>query len=78
MPRKMNLGEAEKTRKHSVNLSVDVSDRLRNLAFQNTLSEASICELALRQLFATGDDKKLVNVLREAGAKGRRTITGSD
>jgi len=76
MSKKTNLGEATSTRKHSVNLSEDVSNRLRRLAFENTISEAAIVEHSVRLFFATGDDKKLVAVLRDAGAKGRRIITG--
>jgi len=78
MPKKAprTLARASATRKHSINLSVDVSDRLRRLSFDQRLSEASIAEHALREFFRGGDDAKLASVLRSEGASGRRTITG--
>ena len=76
MPKRTTLAEATSTRKHSVNLAQDVSDRLRVLAFHNTISEAAIVEHALREFFDTGSDAKLVTILKAAGARGRRTITG--
>lgn len=76
MASRHDLGETSETRKHSINLARGVSDRLRRLAFENTISEAAVVEYALRQLFLERDDRKLARVLREAGARGRRTITG--
>jgi hypothetical protein len=72
------LAEAAATRKHSINLSVPVSERLRRVSFDHRLSEASVVEFALREWFKVGDDAKLASILRSAGASGRRTITGSD
>lgn len=59
-----------------MNLSRDISQRLRRLSFENSISEAAIVEFALHQFFASGDDRKLAKILRDAGARGRRTITG--
>jgi|GEM_PF-5901682 len=74
--RKLILAETNATRKHSINLSLTVSNRLRRISFENHLSEASITEFALAELFKAGDDSKLASILRSAGASGRRTITG--
>ena len=78
MPKKATgtLARASATRKHSINLSLDISSRLRRLSFDQRISEASITEYALREFFRGGDDARLASVLRNAGASGRRTITG--
>jgi len=76
MPKRLDLSEATSTHRHSLNLSKDVSDRLRRLAFENSLSEAAIAEFCIRQVFDANTDSRLLAALREAGAKGRRTITG--
>ena len=63
---------ADGTVKLSVNVSVDVGQRLRRIAFEERLSESSIVQIALSLMFdklaveATGD------FLRERGASLRR------
>ena len=59
--------------KLSVNVSPDVGARLRRLAFDERLSESSIVEVALGQLFAKiATDAGLGRFLREHGATLRR------
>jgi predicted transcriptional regulator len=76
MPKRLDLSEAYATRRHSLNLSKDLSDRLRRLAFEHSLSEAAIAEYCIRQVFDANSDTRLIASLREAGAKARRTIRG--
>lgn len=59
-------------RKLSVNVSTKIADRLRNLAFDQRLSESSIVEIALSMFFARGDDALLGVLLRQLGASLRR------
>jgi len=59
--------------KLSVNVSADVGARLRRVAFDERLSESSIVEIALAQLFGKNSgDGSLGRFLREHGASLRR------
>jgi hypothetical protein len=58
--------------KLSVNVSREISERLRNLAYTNRLSESSIVEVALTAFFARGDDALLGALLKQLGASLRR------
>ncbi len=58
--------------KLSVNVSAEVGWRLRKIAFEERLSESSIVEIALEQLFAKTTDTSLGKFLREHGASLRR------
>jgi predicted transcriptional regulator len=59
--------------KLSVNVSPEIGSRLRRLAFDERLSESSIVEVALGQLFAKiATDAGLGRFLREHGASLRR------
>jgi len=60
------------TSKLSLNVSNDISERLRQLAYKHRLSESSIAEVALAMFFARGDDEMLGILLRELGATLRR------
>lgn len=58
--------------KLSVNVSHDISERLRSLAYTHRLSESSIVEVALTMFFARGDDELLGVILKQLGATLRR------
>jgi predicted transcriptional regulator len=59
--------------KLSVNVSADVGNRLRRVAFNERISESSVVEIALAQLFGrSGSDAALGRTLREQGATLRR------
>jgi len=58
--------------KLSVNVSHDISERLRSLAYTHRLSESSIVEVALTMFFARGDDELLGVILKKLGAVLRR------
>jgi hypothetical protein len=63
--------------KLSVNVSADVGARLRRVAFDERLSESSIVEIALAQLFGKNStDGGLGRFLRDHGATLRRTGGG--
>jgi len=61
----------ESRSKLSVNVSFDVSERLRSLAYLHRLSESSIVEIALAIFFARGDDELLGVMLKQLGATRR-------
>jgi predicted transcriptional regulator len=68
----------EATVKLSVNVSADVGMRLRRFAFEERLSESSIVEIALNQLFARNpSEATLAKFLREHGASLRRRARSS-
>jgi predicted transcriptional regulator len=60
------------TMKLSINVSHEIGNRLRRLAFDRRVSESSIVEVALAALYADRDDADLAQVLREGGASLRR------
>jgi Arc/MetJ family transcription regulator len=57
----------------SVNLPVDVVDRLRRLGFNHRLSASSIVEAALRRFLGDATDEELAAQLRSGGATLRRS-----
>jgi hypothetical protein len=61
----------ESRSKLSVNVSFDISERLRSLAYLHRLSESSIVEIALAMFFARGDDELLGVMLKQLGATRR-------
>lgn len=68
-----SVSDATATRsKLSVNVSHDISERLRSLAYTHRLSESSIVEVALTMFFARGDDEVLGVILKQLGATLRR------
>ncbi len=63
----------EKLRTISVNLPVEIVDRLRRLGFNHRLSASSIVETALRHFLADSTDEELASQLRIGGATLRRS-----
>ena len=66
--------EDDRAHKLSVNVSYEVGQRLKRLAFEQRLSESSIVEVALMLLFGRGDDEHLGVFLRQRGASLRRKL----
>ena len=62
------------TVKLSLNVSEEVGSRLRQIAFEQRLSESSIVEVALGLLFRRSDGPSLGTVLRQHGATLRRKV----
>lgn len=60
------------TVKLSVNVSEEVGLKLRQVAFEQRLSESSIVEVALGLLFRRSDNSQLGTLLRQQGATLRR------
>jgi hypothetical protein len=58
--------------KFSINLTTSVGSELKRIAFDNRLSESSIVEVALIQLFARVSPEVLGTFLRRNGACLRR------
>jgi hypothetical protein len=58
--------------KLSVNVSAEVGWRLRKIAFEERLSESSIVEIALEELFSRTTETTVGKFLRERGASLRR------
>ena len=68
----MDPGPASSTVKLSVNVSEEVGLRLRQVAFEQRLSESSIVEVALGMLFRKSDGPSIGAILRQHGATLRR------
>jgi hypothetical protein len=66
------IGNPQNAQRFTVNLSADVSSELREMASQHHVSESSIVEVALRQLFLKIDGSALGTFLRDRGACLRR------
>jgi hypothetical protein len=66
------LGAPANAVKFSVNISSDVGLELKRIAFENRVSESSIIEIALRQLFGRVSKDRLALFLRQNGACLRR------
>ena len=62
----------EKAVKLSVNVSSDVGQRLRSVAYEERLSESSIVQIALMLMFNETTDETVGEFLREHGASLRR------
>jgi hypothetical protein len=58
--------------KLSVNVQESIGNRLRRIAFQERLSESSIVEVALRELFVEKSNAEIAAYLRSRGATLRR------
>ena len=65
-------GAGSSTVKLSVNVGEDVGLKLRQVAFEQRLSESSIVEVALALLFRRTDGPTLGSLLRQQGATLRR------
>jgi hypothetical protein len=72
MPRRSLAPISPDLVKLSVNVSGEIGTRLREVAFQQRLSESSIVEVALGLLFRRSDGPSLGSVLRQHGATLRR------
>ncbi|MBV9015385.1 MAG: hypothetical protein JO030_07670 [Candidatus Eremiobacteraeota bacterium] len=66
------IGDPQNAQRFTVNLSADVGTELREIAMANRISESSIVEIALRQLFRRVSAPALGAFLRERGACLRR------
>lgn len=66
------LGTAANAMRFTVNISQDVGDQLKGIAFDHRVSESSIIEVALRQLFRRVTPAALGAFLRQNGACLRR------
>jgi hypothetical protein len=65
---------SETSVKLSVNVSADVGQRLRRIAFEERLSESSIVQIALTMMFDRTTDESVGEFLREQGASLRRGV----
>lgn len=66
------LGDPDHAQRITVNLSGEISGELRSIALRCSVSESSIVEIALRQLFRRVGPAALGNFLRENGGCLRR------
>jgi hypothetical protein len=66
------VGTPANALKFSVNLSSDVGSELKRIAFEHRVSESSVIEIALRQLFRRVSSDRLGAFLRQNGACLRR------
>jgi hypothetical protein len=66
------IGNPQNAQRFTVNLSAEIGDELRQMASEHQVSESSIVEVALRQLFLKIDGAALGTFLRERGACLRR------
>jgi hypothetical protein len=69
------VGDPDHAQRITVNLSGEVSDELRSIAVRCSVSESSIVEIALRQLFRRVGPTALASFLREHGGCLRRRRT---
>lgn len=66
------MGDPDRAQRITVNLAGEVSDELRSIAVRCSVSESSIVEIALRQLFRRVGPAALGAFLRENGGCLRR------
>lgn len=66
------LGESDEAQRITVNLSGEIGDHLRETAGMCRVSESSVVEIALRQLFRRVGPSELGAYLRERGGCLRR------
>ena len=66
------IGAAANAMRFTVNISQDVGDQLKGIAFANRVSESSVIEVALRQLLRRVSPTALGAFLRQNGACLRR------
>ena len=67
-------GSTDSSVKLSVNVSSDVGQRLRRIAFEERLSESSIVQIALSLMFDRTTEASVGEFLREQGASLRRGV----
>lgn len=68
------VGSPANAVKFSVNIASDVGLELKRIAFENRVSESSVIEIALRQLFGNVTEERLGVFLRQNGACLRRRV----
>jgi hypothetical protein len=66
------IGEPDHAQRITVNLSGEVGDELRSIALRYSVSESSVVEIALRQLFRRVGPAALGAFLHEHGGCLRR------
>lgn len=66
------IGSAANAVKFSVNVSAVIGNELKRAAFEHQVSESSVIEIALRQLFGRVSKERLGTFLRQNGACLRR------
>jgi hypothetical protein len=66
------VGDPDNAQRITVNLSGEISDELRRIAARCSVSESSVVEIALRQLFRRVGPSALGAFLREHGGCLRR------
>lgn len=66
------IGGPANALKFSINLSSQVGSELRRIAFEERVSESSVIEIALRQLFRKVSTDRLGPFLKQNGACLRR------
>jgi hypothetical protein len=66
------VGDPQNAQRFTVNVSGDVGGELRSVALRHRVSESSIVEIALRQLFRRVSPQALGAFLRDRGACLRR------
>lgn len=66
------IGGPANALKFSINLSSEVGSELRRVAFEERVSESSVIEVALRQLFRRVSSERLGIFLKQNGACLRR------
>jgi hypothetical protein len=66
------VGTPANALKFSVNLASDIGGELKRIAFEHRVSESSVIEIALRQLFRRVSPDRLGAFLRQNGACLRR------
>ncbi|HZZ65143.1 MAG TPA: hypothetical protein VFE17_06580 [Candidatus Baltobacteraceae bacterium] len=71
-PLPARVGSPANAVKFSVNISAEVGTELKRIAFENRVSESSVIEIALRQLFGRVSKERLGVFLRQNGACLRR------
>jgi hypothetical protein len=69
------IGDPGNAQRITVNLSGEIGDELRSIALRCSVSESSIVEIALRQLFRRVGPPALAAFLRERGGCLRRRRT---
>lgn len=72
MPAQRGAREVDALYKLSINLSDTVAQRLRRMAFDHSVSESSIIEVALKELFRSAPAAQLGDFLKRRGANLRR------
>jgi hypothetical protein len=66
------IGGPQNARRFTVNVSAEIGDQLHEIAEQHRISESSVVEIALRQLFRRVSPAALGAFLRDHGACLRR------